>query len=136
MIAVNGHSNVIIFKEEQLEKAPSPMKFTEEGIDICTNDEHPSNALSPMDLTEEGIVNFVKLVQLIKVLLSIDLTEEGNSNCFNELQPPKALLLITLMNWWIWIFERDLHCSNDPSPIVSTEEGMVILESLMQFLKT
>ena len=37
-------------------KQKFPIEFTEEGIDICVNDEHPEKTPPPIDVTAEGIV--------------------------------------------------------------------------------
>ena len=50
---------VMLFKEEQPEKASTPMLVTLFGIVMLVKEEHPLKASAPMLLTLSGIVTFV-----------------------------------------------------------------------------
>ena len=52
-------------------------KVTEEGIEICVNDEHSIKAYSSIEVTDEGIVICVNDKHSLKASFSIDIIEGG-----------------------------------------------------------
>ena len=57
---------VVLFKDSQLQKAPSPMLVTVSGIAMLVKDSHPEKAFFPILLTLSGIVMLFKHSQPAK----------------------------------------------------------------------
>ena len=58
LIEVTEEGIDICVNDEHLQKAPCPIEIREEGVwnVICVNDEHSKKAQSPIEVKEEGIV--------------------------------------------------------------------------------
>lgn len=67
-------------------KAHSPIEVTDDGIDICSNEEHPQKALYPIDVIDEGFSNVICIndEQLSKTHFSMEVTDDGIDILVNE----------------------------------------------------
>lgn len=81
--------------------------FTDEGINICDNEEQPEKACLSILLTEDGIVIFSNDLQSLKIETPIIV--EGNFISFNEVQLEKHPLPIEVTESGIFIDNKDEH---------------------------
>ena len=95
----------MLFNDLQPRKEDDPIDFTEDGIVICSSDEHSLKVLSSIDVTDDGL---------------------SNKNNFKDLQPRKDDDPIDFTDDGIVIFSSDEQPSKTLYPIDVTEEGIMI----------
>ena len=121
-ILVTEEGIVTVSNELQYSKACPPMPVTEEGIDIDFNELQPEKALSPMLVTEEGIVTLLlvpKYANSFRFFWSINISPSTTN---------KGLSIV-------FISRNNLQSEKTPSPMLVTEEGMVMDSSELQYQK-
>ena len=118
-------------KDEQPSKAFVAIDVTDAGIDISSNELHPSKEDSPIVVTVFGKIIFFKVVLFLNKLLGMD---SMSPDIVNDVQPLKALFPIWVRDEEIVISIKDVHCSNVESPRLLTVGGSTILVNVVQFL--
>ena len=69
-------------------KTSFPIEVTDDGIEICLNNEHRLKEFSPIEVTDDESSNAtcVSDEQSMKTLFPIEVTDDGIVICFNDEQ--------------------------------------------------
>ena len=113
---------IINSNERQFSKALFPILVTEEGMDIAFNELQSEKAKSPILVTEEGIVTPLLVPKYANSFIffwSINISQSTTN---------KGLFTI-------FISRNNLQSEKTPSPMLVTEEGMVMDSSELQYPK-
>lgn len=121
---------------EQYENALSPMKLTDDGIDISLSELHLWNALDPIEVNDEFFSNNIWFIEHdSKAEFPIWVTDDGIKIFFNEQQPLKAHDPIDFTVLEIDISESNEHPLNANESILVTDGGIIILRRSIHMLK-
>ena len=129
---------IIFFNFLQFRKQSLPIFITEEGIDICSSEEHPSKTPIPIDINEDGDSKetFVNDEQPWNIYDPVSITEEGMVISTNDEQSAKREPSILVKDEEIVIFLSEMQLEKVLLPISVTEDGMIISFKDEHLLKT